>query len=75
MNSKATRTVEQTIAKQHIVSMLEEYLRRYKLVLDNEDVTTIQFGDLNADMIPLKIFIKEEQKGAPLASQLQKETP
>lgn len=74
MNS--TRTVSLNLPHQTLVDLVETHLRNVKLVLDNEDVAKIEFGNLDDPLVPTKVVIKEVNGvNAQVAKELQKETP
>jgi hypothetical protein len=76
MNSEKSRTVDLNLSHQTLVDIVETYFRTMKLVLNNEEVTSITFGNLNDPSVPTRVVIKEENSGnAQVAKELQKETP
>lgn len=69
MNSENTlRTIELTVSRSSIIDKYAEWLAQTKVVLPNEEVKNIQFGELFGDqeLVPIKVTItsniKEESK-------------
>lgn len=54
------RCFELTISKSNIVSAVETLLSAWKVVLSNEDVLDIEFGDMKQELVPIKVHFNKE---------------
>ena len=65
---KVDRCVEMTLARGHIVSAVEQYLRSISVIHDDENISNIQFQDLfgasDIELVPIQVYFSKPEGGA-----------
>lgn len=55
------RVIETQINRETLESIVAVWLNSVNVINDDEHVTTIEFGDLTAELVPIKIHIKKPE--------------
>jgi hypothetical protein len=59
MNS---RTIELALSRSNIVDQVASLLYATGVVYDNENISNIQFGAMNEEIVPIKVSINKPQE-------------